>query len=385
MSDGNEARRDAREGDGPAEPTGQEPKHTHAGNGTVNHGPADKGPGAEEPAGLAPDELALRSLLHSAVQDMEPSDGTLEHLRRAVPARRARKRQAAVGMAAAALFLGTAIPALVHVTGAAGPGADPSVAGNASQAQGGATEGKDPAGGQSGVAGSSGTTEDEGTTAPQETPQEEATGSATGSATGTGPSASAAAELPLCTSAQLGPAVASSAAPDSAGAVYGTFRVTNVSAESCTVAGPGSVGVTPQGAADAARIGTARHVAGDAAAALPDPSLESASLTLASGAAYEVEFAWVPSETCPTTGGTPGGSTGAPSPEPTSSEETPATEGASAGPDTGTSTQLVTADGPADGSVTVAYTPEGGSGSVTVTVSNACAGTVYWTGVLAGR
>ncbi|MET8570429.1 hypothetical protein [Streptomyces sp. NPDC004783] len=351
----------------------------------MNHGPADKGPGADEPAGLAPDELALRNLLHSAVQDMEPSDGTLEHLRRAVPARRARKRQAAVGMAAAALFLGTAIPALVHVTGAAGPGADPSVAGNASQAQGGATEGKDPAGGQSGVAGSSGTTEDEATTAPQETPQEEATGSATGSATGTGPSASAAAELPLCTSAQLGPAVASSAAPDSAGAVYGTFRVTNVSAESCTVAGPGSVGVTPQGAADAARIGTARHVAGDAAAALPDPSLESASPTLASGAAYEVEFAWVPSETCPTTGGTPGGSTGAPSPEPTPSEETPATEGASAGSDTGTTTQLVTADGPADGSVTVTYTPEGGSGSATVTVSNACAGTVYWTGVLAGR
>ncbi|NEC73968.1 hypothetical protein G3I25_20735, partial [Streptomyces rochei] len=95
-------------------------------------------------------------MLHQAVRDVEPSDGTLEHLRRAVPARRARKRQAAVGMAAAALFIGTAVPALVHVSKTTGPGADPSVAGHASQAQGGASQGKDPAGGQSGIAGSAG-------------------------------------------------------------------------------------------------------------------------------------------------------------------------------------------------------------------------------------
>ncbi|WP_239765155.1 hypothetical protein [Streptomyces sp. CL12-4] len=384
MSDGNEARRDPHEGQEPAEPTGQEPKHTHAGNGTVNHGPADQGPDTQGPAGLAPDELALRRMLHSAVREMEPSDGTLDHLRRAVPARRARKRQAAVGMAAAALFIGTAVPALVHVSNSTGPGADPSVAGNASQAQGGTSQGKDPAGGESAITGSSGQPEDKEKSGPKEKPTDAATGSATGSATGVGPSASSPADLPLCMAQQLGPAVASSAAPDSAGAVYGSFRVTNVSSDSCTVAGPGSVAATPQGAADPAKIGTARHAAGDAAAALPDPSLESASLTLASGASYEVQFAWVPSETCPTTGGTTGGGTGDPTPDPSPTEEPTATAGTSTGGDTGTTTQLVTEEGPADGSVTVSYSPEGGSGPAAVTVSNACAGTVYWTGVLAG-
>ncbi|MFJ8546394.1 hypothetical protein ACIRFH_31210 [Streptomyces sp. NPDC093586] len=352
----------------------------------MNHGPAAKGPDTQGPAGLAPDELALRRMLHSAVQDVEPSDGTLEHLRRAVPARRARKRQAAVGMVAAALFIGTAVPALVHVSGTTGPGADPSVAGNASQAQGGTSQGRDPAAGQGGDTGSAGKTEDEEKSEPTRQPTDKETGgSAAGTATGAGPSASSPADLPPCTAQQLGPAVASSAAPDSAGAVYGSFRVTNVSSDSCTVAGPGSVAATPQGAADPARIGTARHAAGDAAAALPDPSLESVSLTLASGASYEVRFAWVPSETCPTTGGgTTGGGTGDPSPDPSPTGEPDATTGTSTGGDTGTTTQLVTEGGQADGSVTVSYTPEGGSGPAAVTVPGACAGTVYWTGVLAG-
>ncbi|MDG9726278.1 hypothetical protein [Streptomyces sp. DH41] len=429
MSDGNDAWRaardehDPRQGDapaestgpaeppagstGPAEPTagrsGQEPsKYTHAGNGTVNNGPAEQGPGTQgsdgfdtpdglntldgldTPDGLGSDELALRRMLHQAVRDVEPSDGTLDHLRRAVPARRARKRQAVVGMAAAALFIGTAVPALVHVSNTTGPGADPSVAGHASQAQGGASQGKDPAGGQSGITGSAGTAEGKERSDPEETPKDKESGAVTGSTPGADPSASAAADIPACTAKQLGPALASSADPDSTGVVYGSFRVTNVSSDGCTVVGPGSVVATPQGAADAARIGTARHAAGDAAAGLPDPSLEAASLTLAAGSAYEVQFAWVPSETCPTTGGTPGGGTGGPSPDPSPTEDTTTTGGTTpGGTDTGTTTQLVTEDGPAEGSVSVTYSPEGGSGSATATVSNACAGTVYWTGVLA--
>ena len=75
----------------PMPPT-QEPKQSHAGNSTVNHHLDDPGPD-----GLDSDELALRRMLHHAVQQMEPRDGTLDHLRRAVPARRARKRQATVG------------------------------------------------------------------------------------------------------------------------------------------------------------------------------------------------------------------------------------------------------------------------------------------------
>ncbi|AQS68443.1 hypothetical protein [Streptomyces pactum] len=443
MSDGDDARRDARderaprEGHAPTEPTGtagligqEQPKHTHAGNGTVNHGPAEQGPDVRGPEAQGPDaqgsaeqgshaqgpdgqgseahgpdahgtgtrgtdglgseELALRRMLHQAVQDVEPSDGTLDHLRRAVPARRARKRQAVVGVAAAALFIGTAVPALVHVSGATGPGADPSVAGHASQAQGGASQGKDPAGGQSGIAGSAGTAEGKDKADPEKTPDKgRESGAATGTAPGTDPSASAAVDVPACTAKQLGPAVASSAAPDSTGVVYGSFRVTNVSPDGCTVTGPGNVVATPQGAADATKIGTARHAAGDAAAGLPDPSLETTTLTLVPSSAYEVRFAWVPSETCPTTGGTTEGGTGGPSPAPSPTEPaTPAAGGASTGGggggDTAPTTQLVTEDGPADGSVAVTYTPEGGVGSATATVSDACAGTVYWTGVLAG-
>ncbi|MGW4705839.1 hypothetical protein ACWEP1_36530, partial [Streptomyces sp. NPDC004285] len=66
------------------------------------------------------DELALRRLFQDAVGDLEPSLGSLEHLRRAVPARRARKRQAIVGAAAAAVLIGTAVPAFVHVAASGG-------------------------------------------------------------------------------------------------------------------------------------------------------------------------------------------------------------------------------------------------------------------------
>ncbi|MDN0198209.1 hypothetical protein [Streptomyces sp. S.PNR 29] len=385
MSEGHDARRGSHEPYEWREPTrlnGQKPKQSHAGNGTVNHGPDD-----QSPNGLESDELALRTMLHQAVQEVEPRDGTLEYLRRAVPARRARKRQAAVGMAAAALFIGTAVPALVHVSNSADSDANPSIAGQASQTQGGASEGKGPDGGESTSGDTSGKTEDKGKGNAKEEGKGKGTGPGTGVSAGANPPSSSAAGVPVCTAAQLGSATASSGAPDSTGAVYGSFRVTNISTASCTVSSPGTVGALAQGAADPAKIATARHVAGDPAAALPDPSLEAAQLVLQPGAAYDVKFAWVPTETCPTNGGTDGGSTGGPdpSPTPTPTQDTSADAGGtSTGGDTGTSTQLVTEDGTADGSVAVTYTAETGTASATVTVSNACAGTVYWTGVLAG-
>ncbi|MFJ6073587.1 hypothetical protein ACIQFU_22530 [Streptomyces sp. NPDC093065] len=389
MSDGDDERPDTREGnDVPAGPDGREQhEHTHAGNGTVNHGPAEQGPDAPGADGPATDEAALRAMMRRAVGEMQPGDGTLEHLRRAVPARRTRKRQAFVGAAAAVLFLGTAVPALVHVSNSTGAGADPAVAGNASQAQGGASQGKDPAGGQSGIAGSGDRAEGRDKAGPEETPGGRESGASTGSSPSDAPSASSPAGTPACAPGSLGPAVASSAEPDSTGVVYGSFRVTNVSSGGCTVDAPGSVVTASLGAADATRVGTARHAAGDAAAGLPDPSLETPSLTLAPGAAYEVRFAWVPSETCPTTGGTTGGGTGGPSPDPSPSGDTTAAGGSSAGGggEAGPTAQLVTRDGPAEGSVSVTYTPAGGSGSATATVTNACVGTVYWTGLLADQ
>ncbi|MFF5570659.1 hypothetical protein [Streptomyces luteogriseus] len=344
----------------------------------MNHGPDD-----QSPEGFDSDELDLRRMLHQVVQEVEPRDGTLDYLRKAVPQRRARKRQAVVGMAAAALFIGTAIPALVHVSNATGSDANPSVAGHASETQGGSTQGKGPDGGESTAGGSSGKAEGKEKGDKKEKDKDKGSGASTGASQGADPSFTTAAGIPACTPAQLGPASGSSNAPDSTGAVSGSFRVTNVSAAACTVTGPGSVTALPQGAADMSKVGSARHAAGDAAAGLlPDPSLEAAQLVLQPGIGYDVKFAWVPSETCPTPGGSVGGPD--PSPDPTPSDDPEVTGGTSTGGDTGTAPQLVREDGTVDGSVAVTYTPVTGSGASSVTVSNACAGTVYWTGVLAG-
>lgn len=188
--------------------------------------------------------------------------------------------------------------------------------------------------------------------------------------------------MPACTSLQLGSAVGSAGSPDANGAVYGSFRVTNVSAASCTVSGDGSVALAAQGAASQSAIGTALHATGDAAAGLPDQSRYAAALVLPPGSAYEVEFAWVPSSTCPTTGGSTGG--GEPSPDPTPTSTTGDSGGTTSEGTSGVSSQLMKEDGAADGSVLVSYSAEGGGPTVSATVSNACAGTVYRTGVLAG-
>ncbi|MEU2774792.1 hypothetical protein ABZ646_18075 [Streptomyces sp. NPDC007162] len=368
----------------------------------MNHGPDEKGPeglgqGSEElrndperlpdggPDGLGADELALRRLLHTAVDDLAPRDGALDRLRRAVPARRARKRQAAVGMAAAALFIGTAIPALVHVSNSGGTDPNTSMAGQASQAQGGSAGGKGPDGG-TGTAGSSGGPEASRSPGGSKgSGKEENTGSTGG--TKVVPTASAAGSAPVCTSAQLGTPAATVGAPDSTGAVYGTFRVVNVSSTSCTVGGPGSVGVLAQGAADATKVAAARHVSGDPAAGLPDPTTELTGLVLAPGAAYEEKFAFVPSATCPTSGSGTGGTTdtGGTTPSPSPSEDASSGTGTTTSGTQGVTTQMLTEDGTADGSVAVSYTPEAGSPTGSATVPNACAGTVYWTGVLAAQ
>ena len=371
---------------GPHErPDEHQPKQSHTGNGTVNHGPDDQGPAD----GLGSDELALRRILHDAVQEIEPRDGTLEHLRRAVPARRARKRQALVGAAAAVLFVGTAVPALVHVSNSGGAHVNSSNAGHGEQAQGGAGQGKETQGGESTSGGSSGGGQGEGQGGGKDKDKGDGAGQGTGSGGADDPLATSTAGVPACTAGQLGVAGQEAGVPDSSGAVYGTFRFSNTSTADCTVAGPGTVSVSPAGAADGTKIGQLRHVAGDPAAGLPDPSQEVAAFVLKPGGSYEVKFAWVPSATCPSTGESNGGGSGGPdpTPDPTPSEGTGAggtTTGTSTGGDTGTSTQLLGEDPTADGSVTVSNTTVAAAPTAAVTVSNACAGTVYWTGVLAG-
>ncbi|MGW0766223.1 hypothetical protein [Streptomyces sp. NPDC002676] len=352
----------------------------------MNHSPDEKGPEERDPAlaGLAPEEQALRRMLHSVVDDLEPRTGTLNHLRRAVPARRARKRQAVVGMAAAALFIGTAIPALVHVTDSGSPDLNTGMAGQSSEAHNGKGRAKTHGGG-------SGTRHDDSGGRAEQPGRKPGSsgdghgqnaGTETGSTDGADPSATLVSAAPVCTADQLGTPTGSAQAPDSAGAVYGSFRVTNVSRSACTVGGAGTVGVTPQGAADPAKVSAVRHAAGDAAAGLPDPSQEVSGLVLQPGSAYEEKFVFVPSENCPVTGGTTGSATGGPSPDPSATQDPGTTTGTDTGGSGGTTTQLVTGDGEADGSVVVTHTSQTGS-TATATVSDACAGTVYYTGVLA--
>ncbi|MFF9364158.1 hypothetical protein [Streptomyces griseoluteus] len=356
-------------------------------SGTSSSGSGRGGRGIEADGlddGLGADEQALRRLLHSAVEDVEPRTGSLEHLRRAVPARRARKRHAAVGMAAAALLLGTAIPALVHVSNTGGTDPNTAMAGQSESTQG--TEGKGRT--SDGATGDTrGTTGDRPSTGKDGGRKDEPGGKGgdeSGAPGAADPSASLASGTASCTPAQLG-VTGSASGPDSAGVVYGTFRVANLSGTACTVTGAGQVGAVAVGAADQAKLSVVAHVSGDAASGLPDPSLAVSSLVLRPGGAYAEKFAFVPSETCPVPGGgdstTGGSATGGPTPDPSPSGDTGATAGATdTGGTVGAAPQLVTVDGPADGSVQVTYSAAAGA-AATAAVPNACAGTVYYTGM----
>ncbi|MFJ4602199.1 MULTISPECIES: hypothetical protein [Streptomyces] len=356
-------------------------------SGTSSSGSARGGRGIEADGlddGLGADEQALRRLLHSAVEDVEPRTGSLEHLRRAVPARRARKRHAAVGMAAAALLLGTAIPALVHVSNTGGTDPNTAMAGQSESTQGTEGKGRTSDGATGDTRGTTGETPSTGKDGGRKDEPGRKGGGESGAPGAADPSASLASGSASCTPAQLG-VTGSASGPDSAGVVYGTFRVANVSGTACTVTGAGQVGAVAVGAADQAKLSVVAHVSGDAASGLPDPSLAVSSLVLRPGGAYAEKFAFVPSETCPVPGGgdstTGGSATGGPSPDPSPSGDTGTTAGTTdTGGTVGAAPQLVTVDGPADGSVQVTYSAAAGA-AATAAVPNACAGTVYYTGM----
>ncbi|MGW8666120.1 DUF4232 domain-containing protein [Streptomyces niveus] len=326
------------------------------------------------------DELALRRLLHGAVQEIEPSAGALDHLRRAVPARRARKRQAFVGVAAAALLISTAVPAFVHVANTGSSSDDKSFnVGHGEQVHGGTgSDGgpKDPE--KDGAGPSDAKDNGQGGSGGKDKPETSDGGSTGGTSGGDGhdPESSFTSAAATCDASQLVVSSAESGAPQADGTVYGTFRVSNNSGTNCSVSGHGSVGFQTMGAADPNKIEVVDHTPGDPASGLPDPSLEATTLVLPPSGAYEVKFAWVPTDTCPK---------GEPSPDPSP------TEGGSGGATNGTgSTPVETApqlgreEGPVeDGSIDVVHTPEAGSESpATTTIDNACAGTIYRTGVL---
>ncbi|WP_309242471.1 hypothetical protein [Streptomyces sp. CAI-121] len=328
------------------------------------------------------DEVALRRMLHGAVRDISPSEGTLDHLHRAVPARRARRRQAVVGAAAAALLIGTAVPAFVHVATSDGSdAARPAIAGHGEQAQGG--NGEEPGPEEPGRRTVQPTEREseggEGEAAPDPSPSRGEGSDPDGAVAGEKSDSPRVdyASLPVCDPGQLGVASASTDAPGADGTVYGSFRIANVSGTDCTVSSNGTVGFTALGAADSQKIVVVQHAAGDAAPGLPDPSQEPGTVLLKPAMAYEVRFAWVPTDTCPTVG---------PSPSPTpSADGAGGTEGEGPENQSGVDAQSLYEDGgtTAEGSVAVTHTPESGAPTAQTEIPNACSGTIYRTGVLA--
>ncbi|MFI0925764.1 hypothetical protein [Streptomyces sp. NPDC021012] len=359
----------------------------------------------EPGTGEGDDELALRRLFQDAVSGLEPSHGSLEHLRRAVPARRARKRQALVGAAAAAVLIGTAVPAFVHVAASGGlSAANPVNAGHGEQAQGGTGTETGVVGGKSSTAPAGGVSPSPGGADASGKPQRPGAGASGASPRGTlgvDPGS-----VPQCAADQLGVTGAGADGTDAEGKVHGTFRIANISGAACVVDGSGTVGVEARGAADPARISVVRHTPGDGSG-LPDSSQESSALVLKPQDSYEVKFVWVPSETCPTTPTEPPVTptpteppvTPTPTPTPTPTQPRPTDDptsgagGTESGGGTGTGAgteagsgvapQLLFEDGaPADGSVVVSHTASSGGPTASAVIPNACAGTIYRTGAL---
>ncbi|MEV5600221.1 hypothetical protein AB0L33_02100 [Streptomyces sp. NPDC052299] len=346
--------------------------------------------GGAIPLGDDGDEDALRRMMRGVVQGLEPSEGSLDRLQRAVPARRARRRQALVGAAAAALLIGTAIPAFVHVANSDGSStASPAIAGHGEQAQGGSGDDSGADSGNGGGGESGGTHPNGGQGLPQSTttPSDSRGKGQDGDPAGASadPAKTAVDVMRPCDPGQLGVESARTGAAGADGTVYGAFRIANVSGENCAVRSGGTVGFEAMGAADPARIEVVRHTEGDPASGLPDPATEEAVVVLKPDAVYEVQFAWVPKDTCPSTGGSP-------SPTPTEgaagtgSGGSAGSSGAAGGTgesETGTETQFG-ADGnvPAQGSISVQHTPEPGAPVAAAKIDNACAGTIYRTGVL---
>ncbi|MGW0394444.1 hypothetical protein ACWDYJ_26870 [Streptomyces sp. NPDC003042] len=363
--------------------------------------------------GRSGDEQALRSLLAGAVGALEPAEGALERLRHAVPARRARKRNTLVGATAAIVLAGIVVPAALHLrddrgataghsaiaghgatqgTTTGGP-ADPHHNGAGAGAQPSFTKpaGKDQeAGGAGGqpVTRTSGSPSGGAVAGPSSAGASAGTSTGTGPGTGAGPQPPVAAPgVPGCTAEQLG-VLGSARAPEADGKVYGSFKVTNVSARGCVVSSPDTVTAAPvdgppppQGSG----VSVTGHTAGDPASGLlPDPSAEEPLLMLQPNTGYEVRFAWVPSaQSCPaaTTG-----PTAEPSQEGTQQTPTDTERSASADGD-GAAAPAPPSEGPAEdpAGVEVSHTPGtpvAGAPVTQTTIPEACGGTVYRTGFI---
>ncbi|MEE1941483.1 hypothetical protein V1L54_19070 [Streptomyces sp. TRM 70361] len=376
---------------------------------------------ADGPDLLELDERSLRLLLRDVVQDVEPSPDALDRIHRAVPARRARRRQLAVGAVAATLVAGFAVPVLTQsgVVSRVLDGTSTSAADGTRQ-DGGSATGEH--GGDSARVEADGSLRD----------GEEAAGapgrddhSADGRPAEPGTDDTLAPVSPVCLRSQLDDGGTGAEPAGAGGQVYGVFRITNVSDSSCRVTGPDTVSATVLGGTGDGDVTVVHHTGGSRATGLPDPGSAPESIILAPGRSYEVRFAWVPDEGgapgCPPSSGpspTPSGGSGSGSSGGSGSGGTDGTGGGTGGTGgetgdgTGTSTgsgdgveggdalpeespdgtgtnaaapQLGYDTGGPDGGtasprVLLRYVPAAGEPRIgRVEIANACAGTVYRT------
>ncbi|MDH6132719.1 hypothetical protein P3T37_002105 [Kitasatospora sp. MAA4] len=278
--------------------------------------------GAEERVGfeaqVSAEEQALRALLHRAVDGLQPAPDALPRIRRAVPVRRVRRRQAWTSAALAAAVLAVAVPTLqslgaLQLSDGSAAGSGTARPTEESGSPGPASKRWHPLPGlpRTGLP-----DEDDATAASSVSPSAgitDLTGAAGGPA-GTGAAA------PDCGSTDLGHGSALVGTPDAAGRRYGFFTVSNVSGRACLLTDPGTL--TVGGAAGPVTV--VLHTPGDPAAALPDPATLPSRLLLAVAGSYQLSFAWVPNTLCPVGGGS---SSAVPSADPSPS----ATPGGGAG------------------------------------------------------
>ncbi|SEG95183.1 hypothetical protein SAMN05216223_13250 [Actinacidiphila yanglinensis] len=321
---------------------------------------------------LTADEASLRALMHDAVNGLHASPDALERLRRGVPLRRQRRRQAMLGAAAAVLLVGLAVPAVVRAAGSADHTTAAPVGSGSSY-----TVTSDPGAHRTdGAANPSGAA----TSAPDSSSKHS-------SDAPVGPPSSpsdSGAPAPDCSSAQLGKGASQAGSPDTGGRVYGWFRVSNVSDAPCTVPSGGIVQAVAHGSAEQSAIQVVGHTQGDPASDLPT-DVSDGPIVLLPGQDYEVAFAWVPAAA-----GTDG--CAATTPPPASSSPTPTATDTS-GTDTGAEAdgsggeaQPPAGDPPSapPPTVTLDHTPAAGAPVVAGPVlQDACAGTVYTTPAMA--
>ncbi len=255
--------------------------------------PSPGGAPAASPA--TAEEQAIRLLMHRAVDGLQPSPDALPRIRRAVPARRARYRQAWTGAAVIAVLTAAAVPGLPALGGlqlsdgaAAGPPRAASAAGT-SAVLSPSSDDDYPLPGISRAAYPA-------ATATAGTATAVPSGAAVLPSADSSGSGLPAGTVPDCLRVDLGRGSAVVGTPDSIGRLYGIFTAANVSGHACGLADPGSIAIRSGNG----QVRVVSHIVGDQAIALPNPATLTARVLLAPGGSYQLFFAWVPDALCPT-------------------------------------------------------------------------------------